>query len=193
MDKTLIVSVMALIVSAMALILNVWVAKKFGDLAGTNAAIKYEEEKDAKAYIVTLQALLHEVIRIRGLVNANAKLNRDCVRIQAVVRLPVKSFETAFVSGESNLLVGELGDVETLGLYPTSEPLKSVMKYLTEASYFNSLIDVYLGVDRGVGSADKSFRREFVNLIVDKSQELFEVLDQLEEHLRDELKTKIFG
>lgn len=164
------------------------IAKSYGDVAGTGAAIKYEEEKAARAHIVTLQALLHEVIRIRGLVNHNAKLKPDYTRVQGVVRLPVKSFETAFISGESNLLVEVPDTVETLGVYPTQEPLKSVMIYLTEASYINSLVDVYLGIVQGLGSADKSFRKEIVGLIVDKSEELFEVLKRLEEHLRGELE-----
>ncbi len=54
---------------------NRQIAQEFGDMAGTLAAIEYEEEKDAKAQIIALQALLNETERIRETAERNSQLN----------------------------------------------------------------------------------------------------------------------
>jgi hypothetical protein len=158
-----------------------YLAKKYGDVAGTEAAIEFEKEKAAKARIVALQSLLNEVMRIRDLAHHNSKLTRHHgSSIQSVVRMPVAAFETAFLSGESSLFAEGKGD--------TLEPFASVTAYLTEAYSINVLIDIYLGLVRGLSRAENSQRADVITEIVDKSQGLSEILDRLEKYLGCELE-----
>lgn len=177
-----------------------YLAKKYGDVAGTKAAIEFEKEKAAKARIAALQSLLNEVIRIRDLAHHNSTLVHDSHSIQSVVRMPVTAFETAFLSGESSLLDlldegnsdsdEEFVSVGTPGLRSVSKPLASVTAYLTEAYSINALVDIYLGLVRGLSSTEKARRADAINQIIDKSQGLSEILDQLEKHLRHKLGGK---
>jgi hypothetical protein len=158
---------------------------------------RFRKEKAAKARIADLQSLLNEVIKIRGLAHHNSALVRDSHSIQDVVRLPVTAFETAFFSSESSLLDEGSDDLDeesvsvgTPGLRSVSEPLASVTAYLTEASSINALVDIYLGLVRGLSSVEKARRVDAINQIIDKSQRLSEILDQLEKHLRRKLGGK---
>ena len=185
------IAILTLIVSSG---LAYYLAKKYGDVAGTKAAIEFEKEKAAKARIAALQSLLNEVIRIRDLAHHNSTLVHDSHSIQSVVRLPVTAFETAFLSSESSLLDEGNDDfdresvgVGTPGLRSVSEPLASVTAYLTGASSINVLVDMYLGLVRGLSSTEKARIVDAINQIIDKSQGLFEILDRLEKYLRCEL------
>jgi hypothetical protein len=94
------VEILIAVVTIAASIIAAW---KFGDVAGTRAAIEYEEKKQARARLVAVQALLNEVKRIRALAEHNSKLNPREAH-QNAVKLPTAALETAFQAGESNLL-----------------------------------------------------------------------------------------
>lgn len=88
-NEELVLNIVAIVVSIAAIIISVVVslvalrvsnresrktAAEYGDVAGTRAAIQYEEEKAAKACFVAFHALLNEIARIRELVGHNGKL-----------------------------------------------------------------------------------------------------------------------
>ncbi|MFB0537194.1 MAG: hypothetical protein ACETWR_19710 [Anaerolineae bacterium] len=122
----IITSIAGIVVGA---IVSFFLAKYYGDVAGTKAAIEFEREKAAQAHIVALHALLNEIVRIRDLADHNSKLVRYSDALQSVVRLPVTAFETAFLSKESSLLAEDEPNL--------SEPMASVTAYLTEAYSIN--------------------------------------------------------
>ena len=177
MTTELVIAIVTLIVSIIASYL---LARWFGDVAGTKAAIKYEEEKAEKARVVALHSLLNEVGRIRHLAHHNSKQFIG-PEVHSVVRLPVTALETVFLSGESVLLEKWQDNI-------ASEVLASVTDYLTEAYSVNALIDLYLGLVRGLSSAEEHRRNEIISQIASKSQGLIEVLDRLEKGLRGELQ-----
>jgi hypothetical protein len=173
------------------------IAKRYGDLAGSKAAIEFEKEKAEQARITTLKSLLNEVIRIRDLAYYNYSLKQDGKRIQSVVKMPIAAFETAFLSGESSLPIkGTVGfdgspvSSETPGLHLISEPLASVTSYLTKAYAINALVDIYLGLVRGLSSEEESRRAEVISQIVDESHDLLTVLPRLEKYLERQLEGK---
>ena len=71
----IVISVLALAASVLGWFVNRRTARKYGDVAGTEAAIKYEEEKANKARIVALRSMLAEVDRIQLFVSHNKKLS----------------------------------------------------------------------------------------------------------------------
>ena len=138
-----------------------YLAKHFGDVAGTNAAIKYEKEKAAEERAAALHSLRNEVARIRKLTEYYKKPFADI----GVPKMPMTAFETAFVSGSPGLVAG-------------SELLKAVNEYLVHADIVNSVIDMYL---------IKEHRGEFSD-ITRACDPLAEILDRLDECLKRELK-----
>jgi hypothetical protein len=149
------------------------IAEKYGDLAGTKAAIQHEEQKAAQTRMVALRALSNEVARIQEFTRHNTEL--DPQSYPSAIRMPVAALETAFLSGDS-VLVGE---------WDSSELLDSVKSYLTRAYSINALIDLYLTFPGSLGT-DTTAGAHMVRLateIRDESQELVEDLHQLEEQL----------
>jgi hypothetical protein len=189
------IAIFTLIVSSFV---SFFLARRYGDLAGTKAAIEFEKEKAKQARITTLQSLLNEVLRVRDLAACNFTLEPNGKKIQGVVRMPVIAFETAFLSGETSLSVkrivdleGKPASVETPGLYTVAEPLASVTAYLKEAYSINALVDIYFGLVRGLSSEEESRRAEVINQIINKSRALHDkTLNRLEKVLERELEGK---
>lgn len=102
-------------------------ARHFGDVAGTRAAIQFEKEKEAKARAAGLRSLCNEVGRIRKLVLHNRGSTSP-------VGLPTAAFETAFVSGTPGVSAGD-------------ELLDAVTDYLVCADRMNVCVAAYLGGD----------------------------------------------
>jgi hypothetical protein len=174
---SLLISIVAIVVSVAlsrrTLEKSEEIAQKYGDLAGTKAAIQHEEEKAAQARTIALLALSNEVERILEFARHNAEL--DPGSYPSAIRMPVTALETAFLSGES-VLVGEWED---------SELLDFVRSYLTGAYSINASIDFYLTFPGSLGTA-KAAGDHMVRLateIRDRSQELVKDLCRLEEHL----------
>jgi hypothetical protein len=128
-------NIVAIIALLMSVVVSIVVSRKYGDVAGTKAAIAYEEQKTARARVVALQALVNEVGRARKIAAFNVEMQPH----QSGVKMPTVAFETAFLSGESILLGGWL---QASG----SELLESVTTYLVVASSINSFIDVHLSL-----------------------------------------------
>lgn len=159
-------------------LLSHYLARKYGDVAGAKAAIKYQQEQAAKARVVALQSLLNEIERIRKLADHNSKQVVGS-GVHSVVRMPTTAFETAFLSGESVLLENWKGDSD-------SEILASATDYLNEAYSINVLVDLYLGLVRGLSSAEDRRRNDVITQVASKCQELSGILNRLEENLRRE-------
>jgi hypothetical protein len=147
-------------------------ARKYGDLAGTNAAIAYEEEKAAKARITALDVLSNEVSRIRKLAQANRAQKQG---VWTRVRLPTVAFERVLFSEMPTLLAPETLDIAA--------------KYLAYAETVNSLIDDYLWLAPAIGSSTYATekRNDIEKLIITMTLEFLPVLDQLEAAIEDEL------
>ena len=166
-----------LAMSLVGIAISVWVAIKFGDMAAHRATVKHQERKDAQARVTTLAALLNEVRRAREY----AKHNVDVSSILhgqnvAPLRMPVTSFETAFVKADS----ANFGDI------PDSL-LQAVCSYLTHAGHINSYIDCSLSCLSNIGNGTTS--QGYVSAlgrIKIESQGLPAVLDELEAALAEE-------
>jgi hypothetical protein len=189
-----IVGIIAILTSVLAIVVSVIVskrtldkseetAKKYGDVAGTKAAIEYEEQKTAKARAVALQALVNDVGRARKISDFDTQI----LPHQGAIRLPMLAFETAFLSGES-ILLGEW--LQASG----SELLESVTTYLAAASSINSLIDVHLSYSTGAGHASTTnLMHQACEDIRKQAGELDQILDQLDRQLRAELEKQPFN
>ena len=154
------------------------IAKQYGDVAGTKAAIEYEEQKTAKARVVALHALWNEVARIRAVAIQNHALDPRG-RHQNAIRMPVAAFETAFLSKESVLL--EKWQKE-------SEFFADAKQYLLEAYFVNAQIDFFLSASGALANPLASeMMVHMTSQIVDRSKEVVKILTRLEEHLEREL------
>jgi len=92
-----VVGILTVIVSSIVAFL---LARKYGDLAGTKAAIEFEKEKYDKARLDALNSLLHEVERARSLADHNLAIDPTGKGPRSVVHMPVTAFETVFLSGD---------------------------------------------------------------------------------------------
>jgi len=180
----LVTAIVTLIISSY---ISYIIAKKFGDVAGTDAAIEYEKTKAEQARITAIKALLNRVVIIRNLADYNSSLQKGTGRIQCVLRIPVAGLETAVFPNnvpESTIVVTNKEDYEC-----PPELLASVRTYLIQAYSVNGLVDMYIELARDLGgTAVNSRRDELITEIIDKSRGLLPVLDQLEAHLDNHLK-----
>ena len=187
-----------------ATIVAIFVARKFGDLAGTNAAIEYEKEKDKRARRTALRALWNGYIRIRDMAHHNIELQQTSA-IQGVVKMPVTTFEAAFLSRESPLLgesEGKLDEEVPIPEMPgngplpeplasryrilASQPLAAVTAYLTAAHSLNMLVDVYMTRTKE-GDSEHRARGDITRKIKEKSQRILEILKPLDDYLAREM------
>ncbi len=113
-----------------------YLARQYGDLAGTKLTIKHEEKKSAEAHIMAIRSLLNEIARIRKLSDANYPLRGDIVTL---VKMPTLAFETAFVSRDSLSVDGSV--------------LEAALDYLVCADTINALIDHYYGLAPAMGTS----------------------------------------
>jgi|GEM_PF-3257072 len=151
-------------------------SKHYGDVAGTKAAIEHEERKAAEARVTAFKALLNEVKQARKLAERNsaAKWGRW---ILPIARIPVNTFETAFVSG--------------VCVEASSELLNATTDYLTAASLVDTCVDISIAATPGAGHST-----ERITEAVDKAKticetELPQILDKLESALRQEHESAI--
>jgi len=77
------------------------IAKKYGDVAGTLAARRFQEEDAKRARVAAFQSLINEVVRIREVAKHYQSPNFDTA--SGAPKLPVTAFETTFVSGSPGL------------------------------------------------------------------------------------------
>ena len=174
---TVCLSSASLVVSVGSILLSLWASKKYGDLAGTAKMISYQQRMADRRRDSALGALVNELNRIKRILlhNSGSKDKQDAV--VTVLRLPVAVFEAAFFSPDSPLL----DDLAT----QSPELLGCVWDYLIKADHINALVDLHqesasLG-DQNHPMARTSRTAE--RQATDKSKELLDSLDQLEEAL----------
>ncbi len=166
-----------------SVLISYFLARYFGDVAGTEAAIAFEKEKAKKARIAALRALLNEIEVIRGLAQQNSEINPTKGSQVVVLEMPVTAFETAFLSSESNLLDDWDAELEQL--------LVSVKAYLVGAHAINTSRDYYLtSVGQPISGASDQWRNIAASEIKEKSCNLLKTLNQLEALLKQELIDK---
>jgi len=157
------------ILSVIAIAFSLFSARKYGDLAGTRAAIQYEEEQAATARRLALQALKNEARLARAIAGENTIYDTVAEDVRGFSHLPLRAFETAFSVG------GVLADAD-------SQIIEPITKYLTEARRANALIDLYV---RMAGTLDRpvSLARPIIEMIENESVHLFLALDSVDESL----------
>ena len=156
------------------IIVTIIVAAAFGDMAAVYATRRFQKMEAKRARLTALQSLVNEVERIQKVVNHNRQLNTDAA-IQAVTRIPVAAFETAFVSGERGLDAG-------------NELLQAVTDYLACADSINSLVDIYpASITKLTTQLDRT--GDIIQQIVEASEhKLPENLEMLRTYLREEIE-----
>lgn len=156
------------IISVVAVVVSIFVARKYGDVAGTKAAIAHEEEKAQKARVTALRALQANVELAQKIVHHNAGANTST----GIARMPVSAFETAFLSAEPLLDIGQR-------LFDT------VSDYLSGAYLANSLVDTYLSSVNG--PAGLPLAESFLDRAKAMCLALLEILEKLGLELKAEL------
>jgi hypothetical protein len=187
-NPTLVISILALLVSFggvlvsfVGVLVSYFVATKYGDLAAVEVSQKLRAEEINQARLTAFRSLLNEVERIQKIVDRNRQLNKHG-KIQAVTRMPVAAFETAFVAGRP-------------GLDADEELMKFVTDYLACADSINSLVDIYPASmsspsDGSTLGVSASSYAEFViqQVIAISTDELPGILERLRILLQEEIQ-----
>jgi len=124
------------LISIVSIVISIYVAIKYGDVAGTARMIQYEQERTIQVRIAMFQSLINEVERIRKVIGHNSQS-------EPALRVPTNAFETAFTSGQS-------------GLVPSQELLSAVTDYLTYADAINTWIEIYSATMFSIQGAAKT-------------------------------------
>ena len=158
------------------------IAEEYGDLAGTEAAIAYQEEKAAVARRASLQALHAEVGRIRLAREFNAKL--EISRTNSPVPMPVAVVESVLLSKEPILFMGH----ESYG-----DLVAHAVVYLGVAGHINAQIPLYLTLNANIGTYGpaEGIADEMLGRFSRQSEELLPVLDELDAALEAALSAEL--
>lgn len=157
------------------IIVTIIVAAALGDIAAVYATRRFQKKEAKRARLTALQSLANEVERIQKVADHNRQLNNG-TPIQAVTRVPVAAFETAFVSGGRSLDAG-------------NELLQAVTDYLACADSVNSLVDIYPASIGGIGTSGTGYSSYVIEKIVEASKhKLPENLERLRIYLREEIE-----
>jgi hypothetical protein len=154
--------------------ISVYLAKRYGDRAGTDAAIAYEEQREERERVAALQALLNQVTLVRKIADLNSDRDDYVTHLADFVELPTKAFETAFVS-------------EKPPLSSKPELLEAVNDYLSKAYVVNSSIDFLARIEVTPISENSREPQRVFRDIRDNCRELATILDELQDRLREAL------
>jgi hypothetical protein len=83
------------VVASVSIGISVYLAKKYGDRAGTDAAIAYEEQREERERVAALQALLNQVALVRKIADLNSDRDDYVTHLADFAELPTQAFETA--------------------------------------------------------------------------------------------------
>ena len=165
---SIVLSVTGTLISIVSIVISVYVARKYGDVAGAARMIRYEQKRIEQARIAMLQSLINEVERIRKVIEHNSQS-------EPALKVPTSAFEAAFTSGQSRLV-------------PSRELLSAVADYLTCADTINTWIRVYsvtmLGTQEAAKTQGMDALLEVKRLCTDRVPS---ILNRLENALQDEL------
>lgn len=163
-----------LVVAGVSVGISVYLAKRYGDRAGTDAAIAYEERKEERERVAALRALLNQLGLIRKIAELNADRDGYVAHFSDFVELPTRAFETAFVS-------------ENPPLSSQPELLGAVNDYLSKAYVVNSGIDFLARIEATPISENSQEPQRLFRHVRDSCRELVPVLDGLRDCLQEVL------
>jgi hypothetical protein len=129
--------VIGIVISIIALVISVLIARYYGDVAGTNAAIKYEEEKSRNAFINTISSIKQKFESITYTAHYNSQVEATHGGLHVFVKMPIEVIENAFYSPGS--VLGEI-------MKGNDEFQDALGQYFMGAYSINSLIDLYNSV-----------------------------------------------
>lgn len=130
---------------------------------GEKAAVRYEKKKEKEERIAAHQSLLNQVKLIEHLARSNIERSKEPKNYDSLIRLPVRAFETAFVS-----------EKPVLSNYP--ELSQRVNSYLSEAYAVNAAVDVYLSLKGGTAN---QCGQEFVKEVGEGCSRVINILSGL--------------
>jgi hypothetical protein len=151
------------------------IAMFYGDLAGNNAAIEYEERKEKEKQVFALKALLNQVELVQMIAKSNTGRISYRPRLYSFVELPTQAFETAFVSDKPLLSRQD-------------ELLEVVNDYLSKAYFINSKIRFLTRLETTGMPETMSAPQEIFHKVQENCEELADVLDKLENSLKAEIR-----
>ena len=146
-----------IIIAAIGVLVAYLTARKYGDVAGTQAAIAHDEKKSKQARVFALKALWNPYLLIVNIATVNRTRADEEYATTGFIKMPVDVFEHSLFSQESPLLVGGASSIKKPDFLPdgpvsnalvndvqwlTEQPLASIMYYLIDAREVNELIDL---------------------------------------------------
>jgi hypothetical protein len=167
---SIVLSVASILVSIASIVISVYVAKKYGDVAGAARMIQYEQERGVHARISTLRSLINEVDRIRKLVEHNSQS-------KPALKVSTAPFEIAFISGQS-------------GLAPGQELFNAVIDYLTYADIINTWISVCLAA---MPSTQGAARTQAMDASLEIKRLCTDSVPPILDRLKDALQREMVG
>ena len=171
MDGTVIAEI---VVAIIGIGVSIFLSKRYGDKAGTEAAIAYEKQREERERIAALRALLNQVNLIRKIAKSNASHETYITHFTDFVQLPTRAFETAFVSDKP-----PLSDQHEL--------LEAVNNYLSKAYVVNSSINFIARIEATSISENSQEPQRSFRHVRENCQVLFPILDKLESCLQEAL------
>ena len=163
--------VIAIVGIVLSGVLSGFVAWKYGDLAGQEAAQKYEKDKENRERIAALYALLSQIKLIEKLARANAQEIPSC--IATLSKLPTDAFEVAFISNRPPLSKCE-------------ELLEKVTAYLSQAYLVNAGVELYWR-NQSAPATGQNLPEQVAKRIISKSPEILDPLNALQDALSKNL------
>jgi hypothetical protein len=170
------IAVWNILASIIGIVGSIGAAYYFGDLAGQKAAQKHEAEKADRERRLALEALINQVELIKQLIETNRGVDVRTSASKALIRVPVRAFEVAFVS-------------ERPALSNERELLDAVGDYLSKAYSVNALLDVYHSLLSSPGSQSPQASNAFEHARK-RCDVLPGVLDKLGVCLQNELDSE---
>ena len=193
--------IVSLSIGVLTLIASYRIAREYGDVAGTQAAIAHDEQKSKLALVFALKALWNHYLLIVNIAAVNRIRADEEYATTGFIKMPVDVFEHSLFSQESPLLVGGASPIKKPEFLPdgpvsnelvndvqwlTEQPLASIMYYLIDAREINELIDLQRKTT-GMSTVDYQLSNQ-TEPIRTICKRIVTNLEPLKEYLRVELR-----
>lgn len=165
--------VYSLIIALIGIAISVYVARKYGDVAGTKAAIEYEKEKDKKSHQIATYALINQVNVAKEVAKKQQTVHSGDI-FAPITKMPVTSFETAFLNGKDSFMANHVVMKKDLDL---------ISRYLSKAYCVNASVDIHIHNNQEPRPGDlgpyNTPRQLALTEIGTLSREIVEILDEI--------------
>jgi len=168
----IVLPIISIVISGIAIIASYVIARKYGDLAGTKAAIEHEKEKEALARKAALVVLRNEVSMLKRYAeyNTGVKVEKH-LPIQRIYSMPTEPFEAAFLIKDSPFPNVQIVDIEV------------VADYITAAKNINNYLDFYADLRTAHGIDEGSRREDALAQIKSESENIIGILEKIDQLL----------